>query len=269
MTTQYDARSGRLVMRQQAPTALFWDSLWQVDDMRQQIEEESRNTFYVGLTKRFVPPGPHVRMLDAGCGRGAVVLSHQREGYDAYGIDFAQQTITQAEQAFPALQLSVADVRKLPFPDNYFSAYWSLGVIEHFFNGYQEILTEARRVIAPGGYLFMTFPYLNPLRKLKIKLRAYTKASQPQKEPSDFYQFILNYLHVRHDLEKLGFQLRHQQAVDGLKGISTEVPLARPALQKLLRSRGKLARVTGAAITELAAPLAGHIMLLVMQRRPD
>jgi len=264
-TTQYDRTRDRLVMFNKAATAEFWDSLWQSDNLRKQIELESANSFYVAQTQRVLPANPDTRVLDAGCGRGAVVLSHARAGYDAYGIDFAAQTIDAARQLYPELKLSVADVRQLPFEDNFFSAYWSLGVIEHFYDGYQEVIVEARRVIKPGGFLLITFPHLSGLRKLKISLRAYEQFDSPASAPINFYQFALNYRKVLHELQQLGFELRYRRSLDGLKGLNDEVAALRPLIKTILHSRSRLIQMSGAALSEAFAPVAGHIVLLVLQ----
>lgn len=44
------------------------------------------------------------------------------------------------------------DVRKLQFADGFFDGYWSLGVIEYFWEGYNEIVNEVKRVIKPGMF---------------------------------------------------------------------------------------------------------------------
>jgi len=54
-----------------------------------------------------------------------------------------------------------SDVRKLNFPDHYFDGYWSLGVIEHFYKGYDEIIHKIYRVLHPGGFLFLTVPEMS------------------------------------------------------------------------------------------------------------
>jgi len=42
----------------------------------------------------------------------------------------------------------------LKFPNNFFDGYWTLGVIEHFWEGYNQIIEEAKRVIKPGDIYF-------------------------------------------------------------------------------------------------------------------
>jgi len=64
-------------------------------------------------------------------------------------------------------------------------------VIEHFWEGYNEILKEAKRVLKPKGYLFLTFPYMSPLRKFRANLGLYRILDFNNKSKNDdFYQFI-------------------------------------------------------------------------------
>lgn len=97
------------------------------------------------------------------------------------------------------------DVRKLDFLYNYFAGYWSIGVIEHLSSGYDDIAKEMSRVIKPGGYLFLSFPYMSYLRRLKSKSRMYIEFLNQTHH--NFYQFALNAIPVIHYFERLGFIL--------------------------------------------------------------
>ena len=44
------------------------------------------------------------------------------------------------------------DLDDLPVEDESVDGYWSLGVIEHFYDGYGEILSEMHRVIKRDGF---------------------------------------------------------------------------------------------------------------------
>lgn len=96
-------------------------------------------------------------------------------------------------------------MRDLPFHDNTFVGYWSVGVIEHFWEGYGVILKEMRRVLKPGDYLFLSFPYMSPLRRLKSKIGLYSEFNGKGKE--DFFQFALNEKLVMTDFKTIGFKL--------------------------------------------------------------
>ena len=69
--------------------------------------------------------------------------------------------------------MTCQDVRNLNFDDGFFDGYWSLGVIEHFYEGYERIIKEVNRVIKRNGFVFLTFPSLSFLRKFKSKWGLY------------------------------------------------------------------------------------------------
>ena len=103
------------------------------------------------ITARYLPPGS--RVLEGGCGRANKVKALADAGFAAVGVDYAAESVELARQVYPGLDIQVGDVRMLPFPDGAFDGYWSIGVIEHFWAGYDDILREARRVLKPGGVL--------------------------------------------------------------------------------------------------------------------
>ena len=63
----------------------------------------------------------------------------------------------------PELHPVLGDVRNLPLEDDSVDGYWSLGVIEHLYDGYGDIFREMYRVIRRDGYLFLTFSHMERL----------------------------------------------------------------------------------------------------------
>ena len=158
----YDKLNNRLIYLRSTATEEFWDQHWQ----NQKIDppdlppylQALRGHFFgrdfvLRTTKQYLALGQSV--VDGGCGLGQYVKRLSQAGYEAYGVDFAPHTIAQVTQHYPELDVRVGDVRALPFSDCFFDGYWSLGVIEHFWNGYSEIASEIHRVLKPGGYLFV------------------------------------------------------------------------------------------------------------------
>jgi len=141
------------------------------------------------------------------------------------------------------------------------------GVIEHFWEGYDEILKEAKRVIKPGGYLFLTFPYMSPLRKFKVKLGLYPVFKKEKVNLDKFYQFILNTERVKKDVEKYGFKLCLQYPFDATKGIKDEVPFLNPILKKIYISQNIFAKGIRFLISILFSKMTSHMILLVFQKR--
>lgn len=267
MTTYFDKPNSRLVFIKQKASASYWDQHWQADDLKTKIEQAASNKYYTAVTRRFLQPKPSTRILDGGCGHGSVVLSLTRAGYDAHGVDYARQTITAASNLYPDLKLSYGDVAALDAPDKSFHGYWSLGVIEHYYEGYNAIIKEMHRVLKPNGFLFITFPHLSLLRHLKTKVNAYPPWLENNQLRHSFYQFALNYQHVTNDLSRLGFTLRYHRPIDGLKGLKDEVAWLKTPIKSLTGSPHYISRKISTAISELASPVSGHVMLQVLQKQ--
>jgi ubiquinone/menaquinone biosynthesis C-methylase UbiE len=102
-------------------------------------------------------PLPRGKWLDAGAGDGATVALLREKGFDAIGIDVNVKS----------KYVIYGDMRKIPFPDNYFSAIVSECALSVCGDA-EKALAEFRRVIIPGGDLFISDVKLYGLNYLKI-----------------------------------------------------------------------------------------------------
>ena len=117
------------------------------------------------------------RVLDDGCGGGGMCVSFAEEARSVVGIDPTPRfrdagARLAAEKGTGNVRFTCADGTALPFRPGSFDLVLSHAVIEHVADP-AAYLREARRVLKPGGFLFLqTAPYLSPsgahLPKLKI-----------------------------------------------------------------------------------------------------
>jgi len=153
-----------------------WDDFWSDRAVDAEVEACSHRH----IAKIFLDHLPQNEpILEAGCGLGAWVIFLSERGYDIAGIDSNSGAIARLKEMKPDLKVGTGDIRRLPYGDGTFGAYISLGVMEHFEDGCDEAMAEARRVLKPGGFLFFTVPMENlfrrqiahPLRRLYLKWR--------------------------------------------------------------------------------------------------
>jgi SAM-dependent methyltransferase len=195
-------RNGQLEYYQFArPTENFWKEHWKKEIDNLGIRWNSNNEFIKKTIFKYNSLGD--RILEAGCGLCGFLYTMHYQGYKAIGIDFAKDTLLYVKKLKPELNLCISNVRRLPFKDKSFDAYWSIGVIEHYKNGYKEIISECHRVLKSGAIAYISFPYMNLLRKIKAKFGMYDR-KVPLKN-LQFYQYALNHKRVRKTVEDYGF----------------------------------------------------------------
>jgi hypothetical protein len=141
-------------------------------------------------------------------------------------------------------------------------------VIEHFFEGYRQIMGEMGRVLRRGGYLFLTFPQMSFLRKASAFLGRYPKLPSDALDVNskDFYQFALDAQVVLQDSLKAGFQILARTSYGGLKGLKDEAGPLKSPLQRLYDSPGTAARVIRVLAKLLLGRWCGHMALLVLRK---
>jgi len=69
------------------------------------------------------------RILEGGAGRGRWVFHLRRRGFDVRGLELASAEVAFAKQFDPDVPIVAGNVLKMPFPDGFFSAIISLGVL--------------------------------------------------------------------------------------------------------------------------------------------
>lgn len=260
------AKKGKLIFVKKRATPEFWDNHWEESISEERVKQARRNRFWRKMLDKYVPE-KGARILEGGCGKGQLVDAMCSWGYKGIGVDFAKETIKRVKKIAPELDVRYGDVRHLEFGDDFFDGYCSLGVIEHVWEGYEEVVAEMYRVLKQGGYAFLTFPCISPFDRLKILLGGYKKFQQDQM-PEGFYQFALDMNEVVKDLNQLGFDFVSCRGRGGLLGLERLLPVFK-SINIVLRSLSKKSRVVKLlvmAVSSTLAPLCGHSVILVMKK---
>lgn len=104
---------------------------------------------------QFIEPG--MKVLDAGCGEGALSIMMAKKGAEVVGCDLSEPNIKKsrefAKENDVTVTFLVGDAEALPFPDDSFDLVVSSHVLEHlpdFDKGLNEVMrvTKKRSVIA-------------------------------------------------------------------------------------------------------------------------
>lgn len=265
MIRYFDKSNNRLVYVGKAANDTYWDQHWKSESskLKEQIKVKN-DRFIIGYTKKYLPSG--TKIFEGGCGLGGKVCTLHYHGYDAYGVDYAKETVKKANQYAPELKIKIGDVRDLSFPNNFFDGYWSLGVIEHFYDGYERAVSEMFRVLKPGGYLFLTVPVMSPLRKAKVRRKKYLEYKESKEMRENFYQFAFDPKDVVNNLKSRGFKLVNVKPYDGIKGLKDEVLILKPFLQHLYDKNNRASNLVKRILDIVLRRFANHICLFVMRK---
>jgi len=259
----YDKVNKRLVYIGSHADESFWDQHWDTNDFKKSIQRNF-DPFVTGHTKKYIKKGG--RILEGGCGIGQNVYLLNKHGYDVVGIDYAQKTVDKINTYAPELDVRFGDVRSLVFEDDFFDGYWSFGVIEHFYNGYDEIMLEMHRVLKQKGVLLMTVPTMSLLRKLKVKKGLYPQWIEESSQIEQFYQFSLDSTSIIEKFECNGFKLLTAKPISGFKGLKDEVAYLRKPMQFLFDSQFLLFRVVKKIVDKLTQRFSGHMTLFIFRK---
>jgi 2-polyprenyl-3-methyl-5-hydroxy-6-metoxy-1,4-benzoquinol methylase len=211
----YDTANNRIVYLGEASSEA-WDQHWKA---RKNIDYgiPKMIPLRVGIIRlfhKYIPRGS--RILEGGCGLGQYVHQLTKSGYTVTGIDYAKETVEFAQRRHPELDIRLGDVTDLEqINDGEYDAYYSGGVIEHFYYGYNHILKEITRVIKPGGHLIITFPFMSRRRRQLAKT---LPALSTEFDSQNFYQFALDENLVIQDIQEFGFDLLYKNQRNGTLG---------------------------------------------------
>ncbi|MDP3988039.1 MAG: class I SAM-dependent methyltransferase [Candidatus Levybacteria bacterium] len=144
----------------------FYERYWK--------NQKTLSDFYYKLpvVKKFIPKEKGVRVLDFGCGKGAVLAEILKinPNLKITGADTSEEALKTIKKRFKKYKFyKVQDGEKLPFERNTFDFILALDVLEHIYDT-QNAFSELSRILKPDGKILITVPYYGLIKNLIIAL---------------------------------------------------------------------------------------------------
>jgi SAM-dependent methyltransferase len=95
------------------------------------------------------------RVLDIGCGPGALLEAFRRRGWEVHGTELTDDSAARARQA--GIPVHVGPLEPFPWPEGHFDAVVMWHVLEHCPDPVP-VLDRVRRSLRPGGVLLVGVP---------------------------------------------------------------------------------------------------------------
>ena len=158
-----DAAEARYLAKLESARSTWWSSgnfdTWK----RLYAGEYPRGFLIMDTLRKYVPEFQvkGARVLDVGCGDAGAIIAFAEQGADTAGIECFETSLERGAMRAADHGVSV-DLRKgvaeeIPHPDDSFDLVMLDNVLEHV-NDRPLTLREVRRVLKPGGLLYMVTP---------------------------------------------------------------------------------------------------------------
>jgi SAM-dependent methyltransferase len=102
------------------------------------------------------------RMLDVGCGIGYFLEAAKERGWNVYGTEFTDEAVTICRNK--GIQMQQGKLNAANYDPGSFDIIVSIEVIEHINNPSEEV-EQFRRLLRPGGAVYLTTPNFNSLSR--------------------------------------------------------------------------------------------------------
>ena len=161
--TRNEAAEARYLAKLESARSTWWSSgnfdTWK----RLYAGEYPRGFLIMDTLRKYVPEFQvrGARVLDVGCGDAGAIIAFAEQGADTAGIECFETSLERGGMRAADHGVHV-DLRKgvaeeIPYPDHSFDLVMLDNVLEHV-NDRPLTLREVRRVLKPGGLLYMVTP---------------------------------------------------------------------------------------------------------------
>lgn len=164
---------------------------------------------------RLVRPRAGERCIDLGCGTGAFTRRLAAFELDLTGVDISPRSVDRAAQQSPAQRYEVRDIMATGLPDASVDIAVFSGVLHHLPTARERsgALTEARRLLRPGGRVFGFDPHSgSPSMWLYRDPRSPLHSSIGKTEN----EVLLGRAQMRHELAAAGFTDVRAEGIGGI-----------------------------------------------------
>ncbi|MDP6979491.1 MAG: class I SAM-dependent methyltransferase [Myxococcota bacterium] len=129
------------------------------------------HAYILPVLERYLADLPKgARVLDLGCGNGALLATLRDRGWELHGLEISQSGVEIARKNVPEAQIYLADATAPlsgPILDQPYDAVISTEVIEHVFLP-RGLVRNAMSVLKPGGKLILTTPYHGYVKNILV-----------------------------------------------------------------------------------------------------
>lgn len=190
---------------------LYDDSYWVWDAENRKAEKligEAKRTAFalqLGNLKKYIKPKGK-KLLDIGTGFGYLLEVAAEMGFDCYGIDISKKAVEVSSKKFPS-KIKCGDLASADYDPEYFDAISIVDVLEHIPNPHESI-AEAKRILKPGGLLFIISPNSSSITRL---LAGKNWFQYKYEHVLYFNKKSLKFLLKKHSFELLDFKLNRKR----------------------------------------------------------
>ena len=239
----------------------FLDSCMGAEEWRESGGERVAGVYPGMLVRAGLEPG--MKLLDVGAGRGELVrVAIESGAAEAVGIDYSADAVEMAGETLsahrddPRIRVIQGDARQLPFEDDSFDLVTMLDVVEHLAPAELAMaLAQARRVLRPGGHLFVHTAPNRLVYDVTYRLQRFSRPGRLRAWPAQPRNDYELRMHVNE--QRLG-SLRRALRCAGFVGVDVELGVwvhtkfvPEPRYERLYRGLARLPWLRRFGVVEL------------------